>query len=140
MIQPIRFPFVSTNPALGEAGFRPFLPIDLTNRDRVMRAEGLLDTGAMVNVIPYEIGLELGFVWSQQNISLDLTGNLAKDEARAVIVQSVVGQFEPVQLVFAWTKATGIPVLLGQVNFFIEFDVCFHRSQLNFEVSPKNLN
>jgi hypothetical protein len=49
-----------------------------------------------------------------------------------------VGQFEPVQLVFDWTKATGIPFLLGQVNFFIEFDICFHRSQLNFEVSPKN--
>ncbi len=138
MIQPIRFPFVSTNSALGEAGFRPFLPIALTNKDRVIMAEGLLDTGAMVNVLPYQIGLELGFVWSQQNIPLDLTGNLGQNEARAVVVQSVVGQFEPVQLVFAWTKATNIPLLLGQVNFFIEFDVCFHRSQLNFEVNPKN--
>jgi hypothetical protein len=58
--------------------------------------------------------------------------------ARAVVVQAVVGQFEPVQLVFAWTKATSIPLLLGQVNFFIESDVCFHRWQLNFEVNPKN--
>ena len=140
MIQPIRFPFISTNLSLGEAGFRPFLPIALTNGDRVVRAEGLLDTGAMVNVLPYELGLELGFVWSQQKIPLDLAGNLAKYESRAVVIQAIVGQFEPVQLVFAWTEATGIPLLLGQVNFFIEFDVCFHRSQLNFEVSPKNSN
>lgn len=140
MIQPIRFPFVSTNPALGEAGFRPFLPIALTNGDRIIMAEGLLDTGAMVNVLPYELGLELGFVWSQQKIPLDLAGNLAQHESRAVVIQAIVGQFEPVQLVFAWTKAMGIPILLGQVNFFIEFDVCFHRSQLNFEVSPKNSN
>jgi hypothetical protein len=140
MIQPIRFPFVSTNPALGEAGFRPFLPIALMNGDRVIMAEGLLDTGAMVNVLPYELGLELGFVWSQQKIPLDLAGNLAQYESRAVVIQAIVGQFEPVQLVFAWTEATDIPLLLGQVNFFIEFDVCFHRSQLNFEVSTKNSN
>jgi hypothetical protein len=137
MTQPTRFPFTSVNPEMGEAGFRPFVPITLANRDRVLVSEGLLDTGAMVNVLPYEIGLELGFVWSQQKIPLDLGGNLAQYEARVVVVRAVVGKFEPVQLVFAWTKAMGIPLLLGQVNFFIEFDVCFHRSQLNFEVNPK---
>lgn len=140
MTEPIRFPFISVNPEMGEAGFRPFLPITLTNGDRVVMAEGLLDTGAMVNVLPYEIGLELGFVWSQQTVTLDLAGNLAQHEARAIIIKAIIGQFEAVQLVFAWTKATGIPLLLGQVNFFIEFDVCFHRSQLNFEVNPKNLD
>jgi hypothetical protein len=53
MIQPIRFPFTSVNPEMGEAGFRPFLPIALTNGDRAVMAEGLLDTGAMVNVSTY---------------------------------------------------------------------------------------
>jgi hypothetical protein len=137
MIQPIRFPFISVDSALGEAGFRPILPIALTNGDRVVMAEGLLDTGAMVNVLPYEIGLELGFVWSEQTIPLDLAGNLAQYEARALFVQAAVGHLEPVKLVVAWTRATGIPLLLGQVNFFMEFDVCFHRSQLNFEVTVR---
>jgi hypothetical protein len=49
----------------------------------------------------------------------------------------VVGQLEAVRLVVAWTKAAEIPLLLGQVNFFMKFDVCFHRSQLNFEVAIK---
>jgi hypothetical protein len=113
MIQPIKFPFISVNPALGEAGFRPILPIALTNSDRVVMAEGLLDTGAMINVLPYEIGLELGSIWNEQNVPLDLVGNLAQYEARAVFVQAIVGQLEPVRLVLAWTKATGIPLLLG---------------------------
>ncbi len=30
-----------------------------------------------------------------------------------------------------------VPLLLGQANFFIEFDVCFYRSQKVFEVTPK---
>jgi hypothetical protein len=73
----------------------------------------------------------------QQTTALSLTGNLAHYEARVVVVQAVVGRFEPVQLVFAWTQAVSVPLILGQVNFFMEFDVCFYRSQLQFEVSPK---
>jgi len=30
-----------------------------------------------------------------------------------------------------------MPVLLGQVNFFMEFDGCFFHSQAAFEVNPK---
>jgi hypothetical protein len=39
--------------------------------------------------------------------------------------------------VFAWTQATTVPLILGQVNFFMEFDVCFYRSRLQFAISPK---
>jgi hypothetical protein len=79
MHNPERYPFISADATLGEAGFRPSLPIKL--------------------------------IYQQQ--------------------------FKPVQLVFAWTRATNVPLLLGQVNFFMEFDVCFYCSQLSFEVSPK---
>jgi predicted aspartyl protease len=102
-------------------------------------ASGLLDTGASVNVLPYSVGVELGYVWEQQTTALSLTGNLAQYEARVVVLQAVVGQFEAVQLVFAWTYATNVPLILGQVNFFMEFDVCFYRSQLQFEISLKSL-
>jgi len=30
-----------------------------------------------------------------------------------------------------------VPLILGQVNFFMEFDVCFYRSQLEFAISLK---
>jgi hypothetical protein len=56
------------------------------------------------------------------------------------VIQAVIGRFAPVQLVFAWTKATEVPLILGQVNFFMEFDVCFYRSQLYFAVSLKKNN
>jgi hypothetical protein len=35
---------------------------------------------------------------------------------------------------FAWTRDDALPVLLGQVNFSQEFDVCFLRAQAFFEV------
>ena len=31
-----------------------------------------------------------------------------------------------------------LPLLLGQTNFFMEFDVHFYRSRLEFEVEPKS--
>ncbi|MEQ9487228.1 MAG: hypothetical protein RIG27_33855 [Coleofasciculus sp. F4-SAH-05] len=90
-----------------------------------------------MNVLPDPIGVELGYEWERQTTTWNLTGNLAQYEARAVVVQAAIAPFEPVQLVFAWTQATNVPLIFGQVNFFMEFDVCFYRSQLQFEVTPK---
>ncbi|MEM8642273.1 MAG: aspartyl protease family protein [Cyanobacteria bacterium P01_G01_bin.54] len=132
-----QYPFLSGDSALGEASFRPYLPFTLTHQARTITTTGLLDTGVSVNVLPYSTGMELGYEWERQTMALSLTGNLAQYEARVVLAQAIVGQFELVQLVFAWTQATAIPLILGQVNFFMEFDVCFYRSKLNFAVSPK---
>jgi hypothetical protein len=132
-----RYPFVSSDPTLGEASFRPYLPFTLVHQQVSVMASALLDTEASVNVLPYSIGIELGYEWERQTTALSLTENLAQYEARVVLVQAVVGQFEPVQLVFAWTQATNVPLILGQVNFFMEFDVCFYRSQLEFAISPQ---
>jgi hypothetical protein len=125
---------------LGEASLQPYLPLTLTYRGRSITVSGLLDTGSMVNVLPYQMGADLGAVWEQQMTPLHLTGNLARYEACALVTSATVGRFEPLQLVFAWTQATNVPVLLGQVNFFMEFDVCFYRSQLLFEVCPKQVS
>lgn len=133
-----RYPFVSSDTALGEASFRPYLPFTLVHQQVSVTLSALLDTGASVNVLPYSTGVELGYEWDRPTTALSLTGNLAQYEARVVLAQAVVGQFEPVQLVFAWTQATNVPLILGQVNFFMEFDVCFYRSQLEFAVSPKS--
>jgi hypothetical protein len=79
----------------------------------------------------------VGAVWEQQTTPVNLSGNLAACEARALIVSAVVGKFPAVRLAFAWAKTDAVSVLLGQVNFFMEFDVCFYRSRLMFEVRLK---
>lgn len=137
MSNPERFPFIGTEQIPGEAGLQPLLPIVLTHNDVSVSSHGLLDTGSMVNVLPYSIGEQLGAQWENRSTSVRLTGNLANYDARAIIVLVHVGSFEPARMVFAWTQADNVPLLLGQVNFFMEFDVCFYRSQLTFEVQPK---
>jgi hypothetical protein len=113
------------------------MPLTLAFRGKTVEVAGLLDTGADVNVLPYPVGIMLGAVWDEQRTRVVLSGNFASYEARGIIVSVRVGQFEPIQLAFAWTQAVNVPLLLGQVNFFAEFDVCFYRSQSAFEVRPK---
>jgi hypothetical protein len=98
---------------------------------------GLLDSASTIDVLPYDVGIQLGFDWAQQTTSVRLTGNLAHLEARVVTMSATVGRFPPVLLAFAWTQANTVPVILGQVNFFMEFDVFLSRTRSIFEVKPK---
>jgi hypothetical protein len=133
-----RFKFTEKSNSLGEISFVPYLPIGLSSQDNSISTSGLLDTGASVNVLPYEIGLQLGLNWDSCKTSVILTGNLANFPAKGVILFATVHPFTPVPLVFAWSQAKNIPLILGRTNFFQEFDVCFYGSQLAFEVSVKS--
>ena len=137
MVEAVRFPYVEIDGSLGAASSLPQLPLSLTHEGRSLATSGLPDTGATVNVLPYQTGIQLGAVWERLTTPVRLSGNLASLEARALIVTATIAQFSPVRLAFAWTQATDVPLLLGQVNFFLEFDVCFYRSQSFFEVRPK---
>ena len=137
MTTPVRFAYADPAASRAEGNLLAYLPITLSHGTHVLAVVGLLDTGSTVNVLPYPLGLQLGFIWEQQTTQVHLTGSLARLPARGVIVSGQVASFPPVELAFAWTQATDVPMLLGQVNFFMEFDVCFFRSQAAFEVNPK---
>ena len=137
MANAIQFPYTVTSPALGTSSSLPYLPFALIHQQNNVSVSGLLDSRAMVNVLPYQVGLQLGLVWAQQTVPLKLTGNLARFEAHAVLLTAEVGKFTPVRLAFAWRATDEAPLLLGQTNFFQEFDVCFFRSQSLFEIKPK---
>jgi hypothetical protein len=137
MTEAARFPYLDIEPSLAEASRLPYLPLRLASPQQTLEVSGLLDTGATVNVIPYGLGLQLGFVWEQQTTPVHLSGNLAELPARVVLLSATVATFPPVRLAFAWTEAESVPLLLGQVNFFLEFDVCFFRTQSVFEVRAK---
>ena len=105
--------------------------------DRQVQVSGLLDSGSTLNVLPFDVGLQLGAVWEKQVVPIRLGGNLAESEARGLILIGQIGGFAPVRLAFAWSKSNRIPVILGQTNFFMEFDVRFSRSQSFFEIEMR---
>lgn len=70
MLNAERYPFIERRNDSGETITAPYLPIALTYQNRSLQVSGLLDTGASVNVLPYEIGLQLGAIWEEQTISV----------------------------------------------------------------------
>lgn len=137
MSQPVRFPYIDIDPSRPGASRLPYIPLTLTNGQVTVALTGLLDTGATVNVLPYPVGLQLGLIWERQTTSIQLTGNLAQAPARAVVLSATITPFPSVRLAFAWTQLDAVPIILGQVNFFLEFDVCFFRAQSIVEIRPK---
>jgi len=133
-----QFPYVTVRNSQGEVALRPLLPLILSYGNHSRNVSGLLDTGADVNVLPYRLGIELGAVWDDQQTAIQLSGNLANYEARGLILTASVAQFPPIKLAFVWTHAEAVPLILGQVNFMLEFDVCFFRSRSLFEIGLKN--
>jgi len=134
MLDGRRFPFTERTNNLGLSSTLPYLPITLIYRNDSVEAMALLDTGASVNVLPYEVGLQLGAVWEEQTVPIQLSGNLTQREARGLVLSATVTEFPSVLLAFAWTQSREAPLILGHTNFFAEFDVCFYRTDLAFEL------
>ncbi len=122
------------------ATLMPRLAVSLTYRQVAIDVVGLLDTGSTVNVLPYSAGLALKAVWEAQPVIPELSGSLKDIEVRALSVFAFHPQLtptSPIQLVFAWAQSDRVPVIFGQMNFFLEFNVCFYRAQGAFDITGK---
>lgn len=133
-----QFPYVARDSSLGAASLAPMLPLTLRT-STAASVSGLVDSGAAINVLPFSVGVQLGFDWQKETRVVELSGNLAAVEARVVVVTAKVGRFPEVRLAFGWAQTDSVSVFLGQVNFFLEFDVCFFRARSLFEVRPKQM-
>ncbi len=91
----------------------------------------------MLSVLPYQIGLALGAVWDANAATLSLGGSLRGVRAMELAVVGKVGDFPPVNLVFAWSQSEDVRIILGQYNFFQHFIITFDRSNFEFEINER---
>jgi hypothetical protein len=119
-------------------GGLPFVPITLTYRDQTVQVSALVDSGSTVNVLPYDVGVQLGLIWEEQDFSLDVVGVLRGAPAYGILLIGEIEPFSPVRLAFVWTRKTSeeVRVILGQVNFFQEFKVSFDGKVQTFDLLP----
>jgi hypothetical protein len=130
----VRYTAVDDTPT----GLAPRLALTLQHGQHTVEVNGLVDSGSAVNLLPYPLGVALGAIWEDQPPLMPVTGSLGRLEARGLAVFALHPQLaptEPVRLVFAWVQAQEAPVLFGQVNFFMEYEICFYRAQGYFEVN-----
>jgi hypothetical protein len=55
----MRFKYSTSSPTQNEFDSLPRIPLILRRGDRSIEAIGLVDSGATVNVLPYELGIQL---------------------------------------------------------------------------------
>lgn len=134
----MRFNYSTTDPSQDEFDSLPRLPLTLQSNSQSIEVTGLVDSGATVNVLPYEVGIQLGATWNDHKATIRLAGNLGNLDAIPLFVTAQVSEFAPVRLAFAWVNSNNVPLILEQTNFFMEFDICFYRSKLEFEVNPRS--
>ena len=84
----------------------PRLSLALQLGQNRLEVNGLLDTGAAVNLLPYRAGITLGAVWEEQPLLAPLVGSLGRLEARGLAVLAFHPQLttNPIRLIFAWTQ------------------------------------
>ncbi|MEL7071502.1 MAG: hypothetical protein AAGN15_23025 [Cyanobacteria bacterium J06581_3] len=134
----MRFKYSTTGSSQNEFDSLPRIPLVLTHQNHSLEVVGLVDSGATVNVLPYEAGLKLGSTWDDRQAVIQLAGNLGNQPAMPVFAMATIEGCGSAKLAFAWTRNANVPVILGQTNFFMEFDVCFYRSKLEFEINLKS--
>ena len=135
----IRFPYRS-RPGVATS-MMPRLPIRIAYGAVALEADALLDTGAAINVLPHSLGLALGADWEQHTTRVPLTGFAEPKVARALnlaAMQPAIMGDEVVRLIFAWSPDDRIPLVFGQMNFFMEFDACFFGNEQAFEIRRRS--
>lgn len=117
----------------------PLVTIQLSHNSTITTVSAVVDSGAALNILPYDVGMALNLNWDDQTYPLDLGGILTGTRAYAVLLQAKIEPFASLKLAFAWIDkpSTEVHVLLGQVNFFQEFDVHFYGHQKAFEIALK---
>jgi hypothetical protein len=134
----MRFKYSTSDSSQNEFDSLPRLPLTLRNHNQAIEVVGLVDSGATVNVLPYDIGTQLSGSWDDRKAIIRLAGNLGNQPAMPLFAMGEIEEFAPVRLAFAWVKSNQVPLILGQTNFFMEFDICFYRSKLEFEIQPRS--
>jgi hypothetical protein len=133
----MRFKYSVKSQTQSELYSLPRLPLTLSRDGISIDVVALVDSGATMNVLPYHKGVELGAVWDEHLADIQLMGSLGDLPAMLLHVVGTVGDYSPVKLVFAWSRYNKVPIILGQVNFFMEFEVHFYRFDMAFEIKPK---
>ena len=73
----MRFDYSTNSTAQNEFDSLPRLSLMLQRGDQRVEAVGLVGSGATVNVLPYELGLQLGGIWDDRRAIIQLAGNLS---------------------------------------------------------------
>lgn len=116
-----------SHPVLGPV-WRPLADVALRNADAVVECEMLVDSGADMTLIPYQIGLELGYQVGPEEIR-EVRG-IGDTVVPYVLREAVltVGSTEA-RIRVAWALVDEVSVIMGRLDVFDRFRVEFDQRE-----------
>lgn len=136
MSSPARFPYIPFGASGPISDLKPLVPIRLGLNRTALDVNALVDSGASVSVLPWSVGLRFGEDWDLLGNSCPVGGIAGGVPGKILVLVGTVATFPAVPLAFSWVKSDAIPIIVGQTNFFMYFDVFFARNRSFFEVQP----
>jgi hypothetical protein len=136
MSTPAQFPFISRGTGGPVPDLAPIVPIRLSRGGVNLDVAGIVDSGASVSVLPYSVGARFGIDWDSLSVPCIIGGSVGGMPGKMLVLDGTIHPFPPVPLVFAWVRDDRPPILLGQTNFFMEFDAFLFRRQGFFQIQP----
>jgi hypothetical protein len=121
-------------------GGLPLVEITLQHDTHEITIAALVDSGAAMSILPFDIGLQLGLIWEEQTVPVNVGGVLTNTDAYGVVVRGQLTPLPPLTLVFALISRTSdeVRTILGQMNFFHQFKITFEAYNNSFELTPLN--
>lgn len=84
----MRFKYSVTDPSRNELDSLPHLTLTLLCNNRQIDVVGLVDSGATIYVLPYEIGVHLKETWDERKANIKLAGNMGRFPAMPLAVMA----------------------------------------------------
>ena len=106
----------------------PTATVEIKYQKLSLSCEMLVDTGAYLSMIPYQVGVELGLTISEDEI---LEAGGAGGASIPHVVKEVeiqIGDYS-IHARIGWALTDEVPLLLGRLDVFDEFDIEFSQSQ-----------
>ena len=129
MADSLSFPYILEPEAIDDQVARPFIPVIISFHGKAIDTMALLDSGADISILPYEMGKAVGADWSRQPALWHLEGFGGEFETKKLVADLVIGAWRPLRIIFGWTRSNDVPLFLGQLNFFHLVEICFYRSR-----------
>ncbi|MEM3402113.1 MAG: hypothetical protein QW179_04510 [Candidatus Hadarchaeales archaeon] len=121
----IEFPFVEEKANILPTILRPLARVKLINKNMEIAADMYVDSGADITLIPYSVGIALGFSLKPED-KIRRIGGVGGGKISIVVRRlkmRIGGEESDVRV--AWCMSEDVPLILGRLDIFDKFDVLF---------------
>ena len=125
----IEFPFVEERANIIPTILRPIARVKLINKGIEITVDMYVDSGADITLIPYSVGIALGFRLKPDD-EIKRIGGIGGGKV-SIVLRKVKMRIngEELEIRLAWCMSEDVPLVLGRLDIFDKFDVLFKERE-----------